>query len=220
MPRSSKLTTALSMLGVLALAGVTARCGIEGWTGARAGPRPIPVLRPPVVTLDSLLGRFERRVPVARSYAVPVTVRADGRPGETLTVRLFGQEYRIPANRQVLLNPGVVGLEAVERPPVFRLADRTGRRTEDQLARISPRDTIPDLKLLFELDSSWVGLAPYAEKEGRLTRLHVDILQFRGERIYVVTGDYDRISTTEALQDNSKQCCETRQGLVCGVQCE
>jgi len=220
MPRSTKLTTGLAMLGVVVLAGVTAHCGVEGWQGARVAPRPIPGAIPPVVTLDSLFRRFENRVPAARSYDVPVTVRAQGRPGDTLTVRLFGQTYRVPANRQVFLNADVRGLEAVGRPPVFRLGDRTGRLREDQLAAVSARDSVPNLKLLFEIDSSWVGLAPYAEKEGRLTRLHIDILQFRGKRIYVVTGDYDRISTTEALEDNSKQCCETRQGLVCGVQCE
>ena len=220
MPRSSKLTTGLSMLGVLVLAGVTAHCGVEGWQGARVAPRPIPGVGPPVVTLDSLLRRFENRVPPARGYDVPVTVRAEGRPGDTLTVRVFGQTYRVPANRQVFLNRYLRSLEAVGPPPAFRLADRAGRLSEDQLARVSSRDTVPGLKLLFEIDSSWVGLAPYAEKEGRLTRLHIDIIEFRGERIYVVTGDYDRISETDALEDNSKQCCETRQGLVCGVQCD
>lgn len=219
MPRSSKLTTGLSMLGVLALAGVTAHCGVEGWTGARVAPHPVSGVGPPVVTLDSLLRRFEGRVPVARGYDVPVTVRAEGAPGETVAVRIFGQTLRLPANRQVFLNADVRGLEAVGPRPVFRLGDRTGRRSEEQLARISAEDAVPDLKLLFEIDSTWVGLAPYAEKEGRLTRLHIDILRFRGERIYVVTGDYDRISTTDALGDNSKQCCETPRGLVCGVQC-
>jgi hypothetical protein len=131
---------------------------------------------------------------------IPVTVRIEeGLELEISPVRLR-PDSAMPAGRQKYLQ-GQLGVD-----PAF-FGEREGMT----------QDSLTDARVYLKVDGRPVGLAYWPAHEGKLIRVHVDVIKdAAGERRVIVLGDYARIVSRSALFEQAKTCCETAP-TVCGV---
>ncbi len=156
--------------------------------------------RPAVRTWDAFL-ETERPVRLPElDMAIPVTVRLDS----GLVVTVSG--HRIAAD-----DPPVGHEQKYMQMQLRRIPEFFGD-SEDMT-----RDSLTDARVYLNVDGMPVGVAYWPLHEGKLIRVHVDVIRAAdGRRRVIVLGDYDRIASDSALFDEAKKCCETAPS-VCGA---